>query len=71
MLIPNFFSQKEIISPAISNSKVFSIPCIPGELLTSSTKGPLLLLSISTPATDKPIALDAVEVLAESKSITS
>ena len=35
------------------------MPCIPGELLTSNTKGPLLLLSISTPATDKPIALDA------------
>jgi hypothetical protein len=33
---------------------------MPGELLTSKTKGPLLLLSMSTPATDKPRALAAL-----------
>ena len=52
-----------MISPAISRPNVFSIPCMPGELLTSSTKGPLLLLSISTPATDNPIALAALTAM--------
>ena len=33
---------------------------MPGELLTSKTKGPLLLLSMSTPATDKPRDLAAL-----------
>ena len=42
---------------------------MPGELLTSRTKGPLLLLSISTPATDKPIALAALTAKAIGLSV--
>ena len=47
----------------MSISSVFSIPCIPGELFTSRTRGPLLLLSISTPATDNPIAFAALTAI--------
>ena len=58
------FSQKEIISPATSISSVFSKPSIPGELLTSKTSGPLLLLRMSIPATESPNALAALMAMA-------
>ena len=58
--MPIWDSQKIIICSATSISRVWSRLCMPGELLTSKTKGPLLLLSMSTPATDKPRALAAL-----------
>ena len=48
-----------MIFPAISTPVAFSIPCNPGEELTSKTNGPRSDCNKSTPATPNPRALAA------------